>query len=65
MQDAKPHGKFIKGEVASLTDTTATLADGSVITFEQAAICTGSSDPVGKGQADTVEGRRAEIQVRE
>jgi hypothetical protein len=47
----KPHGTFIQGEVASLTDTAVTLEDGRSISFDLAAIATGSSYAVGKADA--------------
>ena len=61
----KPHGTFIQGEVVELTDNTAKLQDGRVISFDFAAIATGSSYAVGKASqgATTIEGRRAELQV--
>jgi hypothetical protein len=63
----KPHGTFIQGEVASLTDTAVTLEDGRSISFDLAAIATGSSYAVGKADAAgalTTEARRAELQVQ-
>jgi hypothetical protein len=62
----KPHGTFIQGEVASLTDNAVTIKDGRSITFDLAAIATGSSCAVGKADAQgavTMEARRAELQV--
>lgn len=60
----KPHGTFVRGEVAQLTDTAATLRDGTVLQFDFAAIATGSSYAVGKaseGGPLTADGRRAEV----
>lgn len=64
-QDMKPHGTFIQGEVAALTETAVTLKDGRQITFDFAAIATGSDYAFGKSAATTTtEGRKAELQVR-
>lgn len=60
----KAHGRFIQGEVVKLTDTAATLADGTTLEFDYAAVCTGSEYSVGKGFAATAQDRKAEIQVR-
>lgn len=63
IEGMKPHGRFIQGQVASLTDTAATLQDGTVLSFDYAAICTGSSYDVGKGEASSLEARQAEVQA--
>jgi len=61
MQELKPHGTFVRGEVAELSPTAAVLSDGSKIEFDYCAIATGSSQTWGKGEAITAEQRRAEI----
>jgi ATP-dependent protease HslVU (ClpYQ) peptidase subunit len=64
MQDMKPHGAFIKGDVAELTDTSAKLHDGRVLDFDVAVVATGSSYAVGKATAATsTQDRKAELQV--
>jgi hypothetical protein len=60
----KPHGTFIQGEVVALSDSSATLADGTQLTFDYAAIATGSSYAVGKSSsAFTLQQRMQELQV--
>jgi hypothetical protein len=60
----QPHGTFIQGEVVALSDSSATLADGTQLAFDYAVIATGSSYAVGKSStATTLQQRLQELQV--
>jgi hypothetical protein len=64
LQAMQPHGTFIQGEVVALSDSSATLADGTQLRFDYAVVATGSSYAVGKSStATTLQQRLQELQV--
>ncbi|GBF90381.1 hypothetical protein Rsub_02487 [Raphidocelis subcapitata] len=64
VEELKPHGTFVCGEVVSLTDREAALADGRKLPFDYAAVCTGSAQALWKGDARGVGERREELRAQ-